>query len=297
VGLGGRLDAVNIVDADVAVISSIAIDHVDYLGGTRDAIGYEKAGILRPGRPAICADPDPPASVTAHAAAIGATLARIGVDFGYSTAAGASVERGQWQFWVRRGDEVVRRHGLPAPALRGSIQLRNAAAALAAVDRLADRLPVPMGAIRDGLAGVTLPGRFQVLPGRPAIVLDVAHNVEAAGILAGNLADMGYFPNTVAVFSMLGDKDIAGVARALAHRIEHWVIAPSSGPRGATAAHIAAALSDAGVPPMSITEAAEVSAALAVARGRTGEADRIVVFGSFVTVAAAQHALSVRESA
>jgi len=291
VGLGGRLDAVNVVDADVGIISSIAIDHVDYLGGTRESIGYEKAGILRAGRPGICADPDPPESVSAHASAIGAPLARLGTDFGYVIEAGA---RSQWQFWVRRGDDIVRRHGLPVPALRGSVQFRNAAATLAALDALAVRLPVPMGAIREGLVDVTLPARFQILPGRPAIVLDVAHNVEAAQILASNLGDMGFFPNTVAVFSMLADKDVVGVAKALARRIDRWIVAPSAGARGASAAHMAAALATAGVSAATIDSAADVPAAVSMAQGAAGEADRIVVFGSFVTVAAAQQALAAR---
>jgi dihydrofolate synthase/folylpolyglutamate synthase len=289
VGLGGRLDAVSVIDADVAVITSIAIDHIDYLGGTRESIGYEKAGILRPDRPGICADPDPPPSVLAHAGAIGAKLARLGTDFGYAVDSGA---RSQWQFWTRRGADVVRRHGLPVPALRGAIQFRNAAAALAALDALGNRLPVTMGAIREGLVGVTLPARFQILPGRPAIVLDVAHNVEAAQILASNLGDMGFFPNTVGVFSMLADKDIAGVAQALAGRIDRWVVAPSAGTRGASGAHIAAALATAGVPNSAIAIAGDVAAALATARDRVGEADRIDVFGSFVTIAAAQQALA-----
>jgi dihydrofolate synthase/folylpolyglutamate synthase len=289
VGLGGRLDAVNVIDADVAVITSIAIDHVDYLGGTRDSIGYEKAGILRPDRPGICADPDPPPSVSAHARSIGARLVRLGVDFGYGIDAGA---RSQWQFWARRGDDIVRRHGLPVPALRGAVQFRNAAAALAALEALGSRLPVAMGAIREGLVEVTLPARFQILPGRPAIVLDVAHNVEAAQILAANLGNMGFFPNTVAVFSMLADKDIAGVGQALARRIDRWIVAPSAGARGASAAHIVAALATAGVPDAAIAVAADVPAALAAARDAIGEADRIVVFGSFVTIAAALQALA-----
>jgi dihydrofolate synthase/folylpolyglutamate synthase len=295
VGLGGRLDAANVIDADVGVITSIAIDHIDYLGGTRDSIGFEKAGILRAGRPGVCADPDPPQSVLAHATAIGAKLARLGTDFGYVV---DSRERSQWQFWARRGDDVIHRHALPVPALRGAVQFRNAAAALAALDAIGSRLPVAMGAIREGLVNVTLPARFQILPGRPAIVLDVAHNVEAAQILASNLGDMGFFPNTFAVFSMLADKDIAGVALSLARRIDHWFIAPSVGPRGASAARIAAALAVAGVPDTAVAIAADVPAALAAAQGAVGEADRIVVFGSFVTVAAAQQALAaVRGSA
>ena len=291
VGLGGRLDAVNIVDADIAVISGIAIDHVDYLGGTRESIGFEKAGIMRAGRPAVCADPDPPQSLLAHAAAIGAALVGIGADYGYLVERG---ERNQWQFWMRnedRGGEIVKRHGLPIPALRGAIQLRNAATALAVIELLSQRLPVAMGAVREGLVNVDLPARFQVVPGRPAIVLDVAHNPEAAANLAGNLGDMGFFPETYAVFSMLADKDIAGVAAALRQRITCWLVAPSAGPRGASSAHLCDALIEAGVDESTIVACDDVADALSVALGRAGEADRITVFGSFVTVAAALRAL------
>ncbi|MEP6702736.1 MAG: bifunctional folylpolyglutamate synthase/dihydrofolate synthase, partial [Betaproteobacteria bacterium] len=197
----------------------------------------------------------------------------------------------QWQYWVRRDNDIVRRNGLPIPALRGAIQLRNAAAALTALELLASRIPVPMGATREGLVSVNLPARFQVLAGRPAIVLDVAHNPQAAGILASNLGDMGFFPDTYAVFSMLADKDIAGVAAALKTRITHWVVAPSSGARGASLGRIREALATAGIPDDAIHDAADVERAMSNVLGRAGEADRIVVFGSFVTVAAALRAL------
>jgi dihydrofolate synthase/folylpolyglutamate synthase len=170
VGLGGRLDAVNVVDADVAVLTSIDLDHQDYLGDTREAIGREKAGIFRAGRPAVCGDPEPPRSVIDHANAVGAPLLRIGVDYG------ATPEGTQWRYHGPGGARV----GLPYPALRGAYQLGNAATVLAALGTLKDRLPVSSGAIRDGLVNVTLAGRFMVLPGRPVIVLDVAHNPHAA---------------------------------------------------------------------------------------------------------------------
>src|SRR5581483_6182821 len=159
VGLGGRLDAVNVFDADCAVLTSIGIDHVDYLGPTRESIGAEKAGIFRAGLPAIVADPQPPRSVLDAAARLGADLRLIGRDFGYSA------ERGQWLFWGREG----RRAGLAYPALRGASQLANASAALAALETLRARLPVAAQDVRTGLARVELPGRFQVLPGRPTV--------------------------------------------------------------------------------------------------------------------------------
>ncbi len=200
VGLGGRLDAVNIVDADCAIVASVDIDHQDWLGGDRESIGFEKAGIFRAGRPAIFGDLDAPARLLEHARAIGADLQVLGRDF--------RIEAGerQWDFVGRRGAK----HALPIPALRGRWQLRNAAAAIAALDELGERVPVSMGEIKRGLALVRLPGRLQTLPGRPAIVLDVAHNPHAARALADALGEMGFFENTFAVFAMLGDKDIGG---------------------------------------------------------------------------------------
>ncbi len=277
VGLGGRLDAVNIVDADVAVLTSIALDHMDYLGPTREDIGREKAGIFRAGCPALCADPAPPSSVLAEAARIGAPLLLIGRDYGYAR------EERQWRYRGPRGE----RYGLPVPALRGDYQLANAATALAALDLLHARIPVSAGAVRDGLLTVTLAGRFQVLPGRPAIVLDVAHNPHAATALAGALGDMGFFPVTTAVVGMLADKDIAGVVAAVKGRVDRWHVATLPGPRGATGAQLADALVAAGVPAGAVRTHDDIRAALAAARDEAGEADRIVVFGSFLTVAAA----------
>jgi dihydrofolate synthase/folylpolyglutamate synthase len=181
VGLGGRLDAVNIVDADIAVVTTIDLDHMDYLGPTRESIAFEKAGIFRTGRPAVCAEPDPPSTLLAHALDVGAPLFRIGRDFGYTAA------DGQWRYWGPGGE----RFGLPVPALRGAYQLANAATALAALGLLHERVHVSASAIREGLCTVSLSGRFQVLPGRPAIVLDVAHNPHAARAFAATLSAMG----------------------------------------------------------------------------------------------------------
>jgi dihydrofolate synthase/folylpolyglutamate synthase len=269
VGLGGRLDAVNVLDADCAVLTSVGIDHVDYLGGTRESIGYEKAGIFRPGRPAIVAEPHPPESVLA---ATGEKLF-FGKDFGYAA------EQGQWSYWGPGG----KRAGLAHPALRGAIQLRNAAAAMCALDTLRGRVPVAMQDVRRGLAEVTLAGRFQVLPGRPQVVLDVAHNVEAARILAQNLAASGFAPETIAVCGMLRDKDIAGVLRELAPRITRWHFCSLTGPRAASAQELEGALRAAGAdaPASCHASAAE---AFAAAAGAAGENDKIVVFGSFLTV-------------
>ena len=270
VGLGGRLDAVNIVDADCSVLTSVAIDHVDYLGSTREAIGREKAGIFRPGRPAVVADPDPPSSVLNSET----ELLLLNRDFGYAA------ESSQWAYWGPGG----RRNGLAHPALRGALQLRNAAAALCALDTLRGRVPVAMQEVRRGLAEVTLPGRFEVLPGRPQVILDVAHNVEAAQALERNLAASGFAPDTLAVCGMLRDKDVEGVLRAIAPRVSRWHLASLRGPRAATAAELASALERLHVEKSSIQLHASPANAFAAAREQANENDKIVVFGSFLTV-------------
>jgi dihydrofolate synthase/folylpolyglutamate synthase len=276
VGLGGRLDAVNIVDADVAVVTSIGIDHVDYLGPTRDSIGREKAGIFRTGRQAICGDADPPASLVAHAEAIGAPLWRIGRDYTFA------VSGVQWRYDGPAGA----RHALPLPALRGAYQLGNAATALAALDALRERLPVAANAIRAGLVHVELPGRFHVLPGRPVIVLDVAHNPHAAHVLADTLSSMSYHPRTLAVFGMLADKDIDGVIAEMRSRVDQWYVATLPGSRGAPASRIVAALRSAGVDAAAIHEFDDIEHAFVAARAAATDTDRIAAFGSFLTVAA-----------
>jgi dihydrofolate synthase/folylpolyglutamate synthase len=277
VGLGGRLDAVNSFDADCAVLTSIDLDHMDYLGDTREKIGREKAGIFRRGKAAICSEPDIPESIGCYASSIGADLLRIGEHFGYSASANG------WSFWGPGGC----RHALPHPALRGDYQLRNASACLAALDSVRHILPVTMGDIRRGLLEVIWPGRFQVLPGRPATVLDVAHNPAAARALAGNLDRMGSYRTTYAVFAMLEDKDICGVGRELLERVDVWLTADIHAPRGACADEVARALVAAGVgeaekPILAFSDAA---AAYAYACERAAGNDRICIFGSFHTVA------------
>jgi dihydrofolate synthase/folylpolyglutamate synthase len=276
VGLGGRLDAVNIVDADCAIVVSVDLDHQSYLGNDRESIGFEKAGIFRPMRPAIFSDTDPPRSLVKHAESIGADLQLLGRDFRYE-----AHER-QWDFIGRRGAK----RALPIPALRGRWQIKNASAALAALDELADRLPVSLGEIKRGLTLVRLTGRLQSLPGRPAIVLDVAHNPHAARSLAEGLGDMGFFESTFAVFGMLADKDIAGVVEAVRPRIDRWFVAAPEGDRAASAAALAEAIAQRapGAPARSF---ANITAALRAAREEAGPNDRIVVFGSFYTVAEA----------
>ena len=285
VGLGGRLDATNIYDPDVAIVTGIDLDHMDYLGPTREDIGYEKAGIFRFGRPAICGDADPPRRLLEQAAAVGTDLQVIRRDFGFER------QEGQWQYWGKRG----KRSGLAFPALRGNRQLDNASCVLAAFDELRERLPVAMQDIRRGLAEVELTGRFQVLPGRPTVVLDVAHNPQAARVLADNLGGMAFHPRTWAVFGMMRDKDIAGVIAAMRGRIDRWLPATLPGPRAATAAELSAALAAAGVEgPLPTFESA--AAAYAYGQEQAGEDDRILAFGSFLTVADVLRALG-RETA
>lgn len=279
VGLGGRLDAVNAFDADCAIVCSVDLDHMEYLGETREAIGFEKAGIFRAGRPAVVGDAQPPHSLLEHASGIGAELQVLGRDFGYMAG------QGQWTYWSRRG----RRGGLAYPALRGAIQLANASTAIAGLEALAERLPVSMQDIRRGLIAVELPGRFQVLPGRPTVVLDVGHNPQAAGVLADNLGNMAFHPATWAVFGMLADKDIVGVVERVKGRVDRWVLASLPGPRGMAAEALARILAGQGI----LVEACCDSPADAyrAARERAGENDRIVVFGSFLTVAGVLHAM------
>ncbi|KNH06038.1 Dihydrofolate synthase Folylpolyglutamate synthase [Candidatus Burkholderia brachyanthoides] len=282
VGLGGRLDAVNIVDTDCAVVTSIDIDHTDYLGDTREKIGFAKAGIFRARKPAICGDPQPPQSLIDHAEAIGADLWLVGRDFRYEAQPGN--ERQQWSYLGRE----QRRSALAYPALRGANQLINTSAALAALEALRDRLPASAQDIRLGLANVELAGRFQVLPGKPQIILDVAHNPHAAAVLAQNLGNMGYFSYTYAVFGAMDDKDIEGIVAKLKGEVDHWNVAALPTPRAASPDQLEAALREAGVndgPDSSVARFDTAADAFRDALSRASENDRILVFGSFYTVA------------
>ena len=278
VGLGGRFDSVNAFDTDCAVITSIALDHMEYLGNDREAIGLEKAQIMRPGKPAVVSDPLPPASVVAHAEAVGADLWLVGRDFNHRG------DRQQWA-WSGRGR---RYHALSYPALRGANQLLNAAGAIAALEALRDRLPISAQAIRNGLAMVELPGRFQIVPGQPALVLDVAHNPQAVAALAVNLDAMGFFPRTHAVFGAMRDKDIPELLAKMAPLVDVWHCCDLPTPRAATAAELAAqvqaALAGGRGAPVTVHTHPSPADALRQAAAAADPADRIVVFGSFYTV-------------
>lgn len=275
VGLGGRLDAVNVIDADCAIITSIDLDHMDFLGPDRESIGFEKAGILRAGKPAIVSDPMPPQSVLDHAKAIGADLWRFGHDFNVSG------DQQQWG-WSGRGR---RYSGLAYPALRGANQLINAAGVLAALEALRPQLPINAQAVRTGLAMVDLPGRFQIVPGQPTLVLDVAHNAHAVAALAENLDAMGFYPTTRAVFGVMADKDLAPILARIGPLIDRWYFSDLPTPRAAHASDVKAQW-------QAQNQRADVSAtvhagpleALQAAIDEADPADRIVVFGSFFTV-------------
>lgn len=274
VGLGGRLDAVNVFDSDCAVVTNVDIDHCEYLGTNREQIAYEKAGIFRKGRIAIFADYDVPIAIAEHASKIGSELWRIGREFNVKP------DREQWDYHGKTN----RRSALPLPALKGAYQLNNAAAALAALDALRAKLPVAMGAVRRGLTEVQLSGRFQLLPGKPALIMDVAHNPHAARSLAQNLSLLPPCNKTYAVFAMLKDKDIAGVVAAMRTQIDSWLVAGIDAARGATSAELEEMLQKSRVVG-DILVYPSIADALRFAYMAAGENDRIVAFGSFYTVA------------
>ncbi len=283
VGLGGRLDAVNIVDTDCAIVTSIDLDHTALLGPDRESIGREKAGILRAGRPVVVSDPAPPNSLLDHAAALGADLWRVGKDFHFGG------DKQQWG-WATHPERGGRRYsGLAYPALRGANQLLNASGVLAAVEVLRPRLPVTVQAVRNGLALVSLPGRFQIVPGQPTLVLDVAHNPHSVAALTENLDAMGFYPRTHAVIGAMADKDLPTMLARVAPLVDHWYPCDLPTPRASSGAALAEVL---GALPKPLSGAqATVSepwtspaAALAAAVAAADPADRIVVFGSFYTV-------------
>jgi dihydrofolate synthase/folylpolyglutamate synthase len=286
VGLGGRLDAVNLVDADVSVITTVDIDHVDWLGADREAIGFEKAGIARPWKPLVLGDDDPPASVLRHAYAIGASAVRANCDFFFTTA-GAASDGARWEW-----REVGKRYDLPMPALAAPVQLRNAATAIAAMRAL--RMPPPESAIAQGIARARIPGRLQRFERRGVQVLvDVGHNPQAARELARWLRRDAIQGRTLAVFAALGDKDAAGVAGALDGLVDAWHLAglEEAGPRGLGVDAFAARL--AGSRAADGTRHRTVQAALAAALSEAVPGDRVLVFGSFHTAAAAIQGLAV----
>ncbi len=276
VGLGGRLDAVNILDPDVALVSTVDMDHMAWLGDDRERIGREKAGIFRARHPAVCGDTDPPRSLLERARELSAPLFVSGRDFGYR------IGEAEWDCWGPGWEWT----GLPRPSLRGDFQLQNATAALMVLDCLQARLPVGDAAVRRGLQSVSLAGRFQVIPGEVTCILDVAHNAQGVRTLASTLDSFPVDGRTLAVFGMMADKDAMRMAQSMASRVDAWYLAELPVERGMPVGELASALQNAGViRPMSRHDG--VGAALRKAQAASSPGDRILVFGSFLTVAEA----------
>jgi dihydrofolate synthase / folylpolyglutamate synthase len=283
IGMGGRLDAVNVVDPDVSVVVSVGMDHQEYLGTTLEAIAREKAGIFRRGRPAVLGSRDMPAAVSDCARAIGATLKRPGIEYSYG------LDGGSWHYGGNRWNLPQ----LPPPALLGDIQYANAATAIAALEELDNRLTVPAAAVARGLKEVRLTARFQVVapirPGSPEWILDVAHNPDAARVLAVNLRGsrqegriLAAGGRTLAVCGILADKDAAGIAAELRDCIDSWWCVPTEGERGRSAASLAQSIASQVATP--VMAADSLGAGCAAASAAAAPGDRIVVFGSFHVV-------------
>jgi len=283
VGLGGRLDATNLWDADVAALTSIALDHADWLGTDREQIAYEKASIARAGRTLVCGDPHPPQRVASTAAAIGADLVQLGVDFKVllkTDEASESLtvlcpdEAGEW--WPLWED-------LPRPALLGDVQLQNAALVLLTLQQLQAKLPaIDRQAVETGLQQVRLPGRLQRLQQQPDVWLDVAHNPEAAELLAVWLEKQPIVGKTWAIFSILADKDLQSVVKPLQTSIDGWHIFPLDNPRAASLAQISASLTACGATEQ--MQHADIQQAWQQVSARLQPHDRVVIFGSFLVV-------------
>ncbi|MDY6946390.1 MAG: bifunctional tetrahydrofolate synthase/dihydrofolate synthase [Pseudomonadota bacterium] len=276
VGLGGRLDSVNAVDPEVAVVTSIALDHTDWLGPDVESIGREKAGIFRSGKPAIFGSRDLPASIADAAQQLSTPLYRLGQDFDW---------RRDGEQWSWRG-RTTSYDNLPCPALQGELQFDNASSVLCALECLSSRLPIAREAIEQGLKEVTLPGRFQVVretaPAAIEWILDVAHNPAAAQALAGQLAERPSSGRTIAVCGILGDKDIEGIASALRGAFDCWIIVGLQSARAVPVNELAQRLAK--VNAAVVATATDVAAGCQIARQMARAGDRIVVFGSFLTV-------------
>ena len=276
VGLGGRLDAVNALDADAALITTIDIDHVDWLGPDRASIGYEKAGIYRAGKPAICADPQPPSTLLEHAHRIGAKLYLYNKDYGFKQ------HNGFWTWW----SDTISFNALPVLQLTGRHQYANAASVLMGLVALTERLPLNTTAVQTGLSQAHIPARFQIISGPVEWILDVAHNPQGVAILGRCLTARSCSGKTRAVVGILSDKNAAAIAQNLKDNVDQWYAVTLKGARGRTAEQLADELRTAGCHgPIACFES--VADACYAAAQDAEQGDRIVVFGSFYTVAAA----------
>jgi len=274
VGLGGRLDAVNIIDADVALLTSVGLDHQDWLGTSLNEIGLEKAGVFRQGRPAICASPEPPESVKLYADKVGADYLLQDKDFKISQ---------QGATWSWSGPNNQSRYSLPMPGLRGHIQVQNASAVLMVLQSLEDRLPVNQNQLRQGLHAVGIPGRFQVIAGDIPVILDVAHNPAAAQVLKENIVARGCSSSTYAICGMLADKDIEAVIDIMDSAISYWHIVPINTARGASVARLTQHLVALGH--KDVNDFNTVEQAITEVQRNAQHGDEIIVFGSFYVVA------------
>ncbi len=275
VGLGGRLDAVNILDAEVAIVSSIGIDHVQWLGSTRESIGFEKAGVFRANRPAICGDANPPNSLIEYADKLGTELLLINKDYSYK-----KQNDDMWSF----SGENLKWDGLPMPSLYGEKQIGNAATALMALIQLDDNLAVTRESVDRGLSNTSLPGRFQRIPGPCDIILDVAHNLDSAKVLVDNLRELKPASKTIAVFAVLADKDVCGIIECVGGLFDEWHISQSDSERALDKGDLKKQLDNC-CHDCVIYSYPSISEAYSAAKNTLDESMRIVVFGSFLTVA------------
>ncbi len=284
VGLGGRLDAVNIFDADCAIVTNVDLDHQHFLGDTVEQIGFEKAGIFRPHQYAVCGQNN--SSLMNYAQHIDAKILLAQRDFSHT-----KLDNQQWLYQLNDNAYLPahKRHALPLPALRGAYQLDNATLALTAIECLHSRLPVDIGAIKRGLLLAENIGRFQVLPGRPTTVLDVGHNPHAARALRRNLIALPFAQKRIAVFSILADKDSDGVIEIVKDQFDEWYIAPLHVPRGMDITQLQAKLNAHGIDRIEVFD--NIAQACQTAVSQATENDRIVAFGSFHTVSDAMTVL------
>lgn len=283
VGLGGRLDATNLWDADVAIITAIGIDHVEWLGHNREAIGREKAGIARADAPLICGDPNPPLSISVVAQEKGAKLLQLGKDFSL-----VQTDAGHFDVHLKASEQTVAQDwiGLPLPLLQGQVQLNNAACATVALAQLADRLPkVKFQALQQGIASATIAGRLQKIQSDPDIWIDVAHNPHAAENLANWLKNNPIAGKTYVIFSILADKDIAGVIHPLQDNVDEWHVFPLDSPRATPLSTLQSALASAHVRAFQVYP--DINHAWEAVSGQTASIDRVVIFGSFLVVSKA----------
>ncbi|CUT17785.1 MULTISPECIES: bifunctional folylpolyglutamate synthase/dihydrofolate synthase [Candidatus Ichthyocystis] len=277
VGLGGALDATNVLDPECSIVSSVDLDHQNYLGHDRESIGREKAGIFRKGKLAVCGDLSPPSSLLEYALKEGSNICCLQKDFFVSW---EPVDSKQWRY----SSPIGVWKALPVPSMRGRHQLRNASCALRVVQELFNRFPVSVSDIRAAFIGTTIPGRFQVIPGRPSVVLDVAHNPSGVNCLRDTLIDMPYSPNTIAIFSCLRDKDYYSMLKIIKDQFCQWFVCELTSSRSCSLVDIVSSLQDVGVDTSTVHTTSDPFDSYNKAYRSASLDDRIVIFGSFYLV-------------